>query len=184
MNKKRIYILVAVIVVILILIIIFSKGNNQQTVNAPTGNVSETEQGAEEKNKTKFEVPENIVVPELETKSPDESVAIPLTVAPAAPQSESKFRRFEIRGEGDKYIPSEVIVNQNDIVHIDFTAVDKQYDMTLPDYGMQAVAAKGETKIFEFQAVAAGKFLYYCEMCGGLEGKTKGYITVVPPKAD
>jgi hypothetical protein len=33
---------------------------------------------------------------------------------------------------------------------------------------MKQTAKKGEGKVLEFQAVTEGKFLFYCDACGGL----------------
>jgi len=126
---------------------------------------------------TREEVPENIVVPEPGAEV-EEGIAVPQTVTEAAPGVEAKFRRFEIKAENENYIPSTIIVNKGDTVHIDFTAVDKKYDFVLPDYHMKQVAERGETKIIEFQALEQGKFLFCSELYGGLEGKMKGYIIV------
>jgi len=126
---------------------------------------------------TREEVPEDIVVPEPGAEV-EEDVAVPQTVTEAAPGAEAKLRRFEIKAENNLYIPSMVIVNKGDTVHINFTAVDKKYDFVLPDYGMKQVAKPGETKVLQFGAVNEGKFLFYSDLYGGFEGEMKGYIIV------
>lgn len=178
MQKKTTYLLIAAIVVLAVIIVLVSLKTEKKagqeaiegTVPGQTGSL------------TRQEVPEDVVVPELNQEIGNENIAVPLTVSPASPQGEAMFRRFEISAANDKYIPSEVIVNQGDTVHIDFTAVGKEYDITFPDYGMKQTAQKGEKKILEFQALNPGKFLYYCELCCGMDGNTKGYIIVVPKK--
>jgi len=176
-NKKNLIILI--IVVILIILILVSTKSKIAIPSPENEGVVESEESL-----TKLEVPENITVPELEDQLENKEIAVPLTVSKAGPQTEAMFRRFEISAEKDKYSPSEVIVNEKDTVHIDFTAIDKEYDITFPDYGMKQTAKPGEKKILEFQALTSGKFLYYCDLCGGIEGKTKGYIIVVPKKAE
>ncbi|MFA5051383.1 MAG: cupredoxin domain-containing protein [Patescibacteria group bacterium] len=187
MTKKKLFILIGIIVLIGIVILISQLGKGDKKITPKEGEITLgvnpvipdlTPTGPI----TREEVPENIVVPELGEKPTSEKIAVPETVVDAAPGVESKFRRFEIRAEKNTYIPSEIIVNQGDIVHIDFTAIDKTYDITFPDYGMDQTANLGETKILEFGAGTSGKFLYYCELCGGIEGKVQGHIIVVPKK--
>lgn len=106
-------------------------------------------------------------------------IAVPTVVVPAAPGVDSKFRNFNITAEGGKFVPEKIIVQVGDTVHVNFTAVDKDYDITFPSYNMKQTAKQGQTKILEFQAVQDGSFLYYCESCGGAEGITKGNIIIV-----
>jgi hypothetical protein len=106
-------------------------------------------------------------------------IAVPDEVVQSAPGVDSNIRIFKIRGEGNKFIPSQIIVNYKDTVHIDLVAVDKNYDIMFPAYGMRQTAKQGEEKVLEFQANSEGRFIYYCESCGGIESEAKGYITVV-----
>lgn len=117
----------------------------------------------------------NEILPAAQQKE----IAVPTVVVPAAPGVDSKFRNFDITAEGGKFIPEKIIVQVGDTVHINFTAVDKDYDITFPSYNMKQTAKQGQTKILEFQAVQDGSFLYYCESCGGAEGMTKGNIIIV-----
>jgi len=117
----------------------------------------------------------NEVLPAAQQKE----IAVPTVVVPAAPGVDSKFRNFNITAEGGKFIPEKIIVQVGDTVHVNFTAVDKDYDITFPSYNMKQTAKQGQTKILEFQAVQDGSFLYYCESCGGAEGTTKGNIIIV-----
>ena len=128
---------------------------------------------------TRSAVPENIKIPDVGEKTTIE-VAVPATVSAAAPGVAAKFRGFDIKGDKGVFSPSTVIVQLGDTVHINFLAVDKDYDITFPDYGMKQTAKKGESKVLEFQSVVEGKFAFYCEACGGLEGMAKGYIIVAP----
>jgi len=104
---------------------------------------------------------------------------LPTVVAPAAPGVESNYRSFDIKAEEGKFIPNKIIANQGDTVHINFTAVDKGYDIIFPSYGMKQIAKIGQTKVLEFQALSDGSFLYYCEVCGGADSLATGQIIVV-----
>ncbi len=130
---------------------------------------------------THLPVPPNTKVPEPGEKPADTTVAVPVSVTPAAPGVEAKIRSYNITANANVFDPSTVIANVGDTIHINFTAVDKTYDITVPDYGLKQTAKKGETKVLEFQAVAEGKYLYYCELCGGTAtapGSASGYMII------
>jgi plastocyanin len=129
---------------------------------------------------TRSEVSGDVTVPELGSETGDGSIAVPVGVTDAAPGATAQLRTFNIKAEGGKFNPSTVIVNEGDTVHINFTAVDGTYDMTLPDYGLKQTATEGQTKIFEFQATNDGQYTYYCESCGGLNSSAKGFIIIKP----
>lgn len=113
------------------------------------------------------EVPKNVVIPEKESENLPENLAKPEVVTPAGPNTTSNFRSFVIKAEGNKYIPDTVIVRERDTIHIEMTAVDRNYDFTQPDYGFKAKISKGKTGIIEFQALRVGRFAFFCESCGG-----------------
>jgi len=126
---------------------------------------------------TKFPVPAGVKVPENGETAPKD-VAAPISVVQSAPGVQTKIRTFNIKAERNIFNPSTVIVNVGDTVHINFTPIDKTYDITLPDYGLKQTVAKGETKILEFQALNEGKYLYYCDLCGGANSSAKGYVII------
>lgn len=131
----------------------------------------------------RVEVPSNTVVPEKDAKLTEAEkleIAVPVTVAPVSPNSSSKARTFEVRAQNDLFVPSKVIANVGDIVRINFIAVDKDYDLTFPSYGMKQVALAGQTKILEFQALQEGNFSFYCSACGGPGQGPQGNIIIIP----
>jgi plastocyanin len=75
------------------------------------------------------------------------------------------LRKYYIKVENDKFMPSKVIVNQGDIISIKFFAVDKDYDIQLPDYNMSKGLKQKEPSAFEFEANMTGLFRYYCDLC-------------------
>jgi len=130
----------------------------------------------------RVEVPVNTVVPGVDTQLTEDQkkeIALPVVVVPAAPGSTSKFRSFKISAENDIFIPSKVIASVGDTVHIDFTAVDKAYDIAFPSYNMKQSAVQGQTRILEFKARKEGSFTYYCPSCGGPETGPTGSIIIV-----
>lgn len=196
LNKKAILIIAVVIVLILIVVLIStnfkSKDGSQNSVENNTtteGTVTEGETGAPTeaatstlvKDKFREEVPANIVVPDQNTVLTEEEkkvTAVPTVVTAAAPGVEAQFRSFDIKAENGVFTPSRIIARVGDTVHINFTAVDKAYDIVFPSYNMKQTAKQGATKILEFQAVSEGSFLYYCDSCGGENSSTKGNIVI------
>jgi len=186
---------VALILVVLVALDLSKKSptkitsnNNQMNVpvqaeETPINYDNVVEMPQTEKDDFKAEVPVDIVVPEISTELSEEQkkdIAIPTVVVPAAPGASSKFRNFKIVAEKDLFLPNKVIVNSGDTVHIDFTAVDKSYDIIFPGYNMMQSAKAGETKVLEFQALRNGDFTYYCPSCGGPESGPTGHIIIVP----
>ncbi len=163
-NRKTLLIAIAVVVILILAWVIYRKAE----IPAPEGTMP-----------TRSEVPAGTVVPDKDSVNTPENVAVPGLVTAAAPQSESKFRSFDIRVEGDKFVPDTVAVNVGDTVHVNLTAADKDYDFVQPDYGFSGALPKGKTKILEFQATSEGKYTLYCAKCGGPEKGPVGYIIVV-----
>ena len=188
MNKPKLIVIIAVSAIIIIggIYLLGFAGSRKTDLTGDKSNQAQDEANANNsetakslESATKSAVPENIKIPEVGEKTAD-NVAVPTTVSAAAPGVEAKFRSFDIKGENGSFNPSTVIVKKGDTVHFNFLATDKDYDITFPDYGMKQTAKKGENKILEFQAVAEGKFAYYCDASGGLAGTAKGYIIVAP----
>jgi len=131
---------------------------------------------------TRTAAPLNVTVPNAGDKSAPAGVAVPATVAPASPTGSAKLRIFNITIENNKFVPDTVAVNTGDTVHINITAVGADYDFYQPDYGPKVALARGQTNFVEFQASAAGKFIFYCVSCGGPTSGPVGSIVVVSPK--
>jgi heme/copper-type cytochrome/quinol oxidase subunit 2 len=72
-----------------------------------------------------------------------------------------------------------VIVNQNDTVNLELTAVDAAYGFDQPDYGWNTAIPKGKTQAIQFQALQPGDFIFYCASCGGPASGPVGHIIVV-----
>lgn len=143
------------------------------------GDSPEISTGGPQVSRTREDVPRNVTVPDANSAVSAE-VAKPEVVIDAAPGVVSQYRAFKVRIENDTFIPSTIIVHTGDIAHIDFTAVDKPYDIVQPDYGFKLTIAKSETRLLEGQYTSPGKYVFYCESCGGLDSTARGYITVVP----
>lgn len=191
-NKKKIILIFGLgLIIILVAVVVWQLKSNTNQV-APTETVANPFVPGEGASTTprdwaetdvRKEVPVGVVVPEPTSTVPailKDKVAIPETTAPANPgNTEAMTRAYSVRAEADKFIPEQIIVNQGDTVQINFTAVDKAYDIVLSGYNMKQSLAPGQTKLFEFQALQDGDFIYYCKTCGGLETGPKGHIIVV-----
>ena len=137
-----------------------------------------------EKDQFEEDVPANIIVPDVNTELSEEEkkeIALPTIVVEAAPGSDSSFRDFNIIAENDIFIPNKIIANVGDTIHVDFTSIDKDYDIVFPSYDMMQIAKMGQTKMLEFQALKEGSFTYYCSSCGGPASGPKGSFIIVQP---
>jgi plastocyanin len=194
MNSKKTWMIIgtiAFIVLVIIIIAIISEKKKAPNVQinipaqtgTPTTNVEPTDviPDAEVVDAFRTEAPTDIRVPEVGeklTEAEAKIIAVPTVVTAAAPGVTAQFRSFDIKAENNQFMPLKIIGRIGDTIHVNFTAVDKNYDIVFPSYNMKQTAKQGETKILEFQAVQDGSFVYYCEMCGGVDGKTKGNIII------
>ncbi|MDI3496520.1 MAG: hypothetical protein PWQ35_541 [Patescibacteria group bacterium] len=193
-NKKQLVVIIGGIIIILILLVIViaevKKGEQKREAippnmfvpEPPPENNEETVSIDWEENEFRQVVPAGVVVPEPGTEIAEELkdiVAVPTEVVPTSKDSDNNIRLFKIRGEGNKFIPSQIIANYNDDVQIEITAIDKDYDLILQGYNMKQNIPQGLTKNLSFQAVEEGRFIYYCESCGGKEAGAFGEIVIV-----
>ena len=191
-KKKTILSLGLVLIAVLIAVIILQLQERDAPLNTetkinnpflPSGQENLTPQDWQA-TEVRKPVPVGTVVPEIDTEMPaglKDKIAVPEATAPVNPTSgsDAQIRTYTVRAEANKFIPEKIIVNQGDIVHIDFTAVDKDYDFVLGGYNMKQNVKAGGTASLEFQALKDGDFIYYCNTCGGLEAGPQGHIIVV-----
>ena len=120
-------------------------------------------------------VPANVVVPNEGDKNVASGVAAPQIQTAAHPSGGSaSYRQFPISAgndaaNNDVFTPATVIVNKGDIIDLEITAVNHDYDFTQPDFGLKQIIAKGTTKRVQFSSVMTGKFTFYCTSCGAME---------------
>lgn len=113
---------------------------------------------------TRMVASETIKTPEVGSLATPEDVAVPINVLETGP---SAFRQFEMKGEGGRYIPSTLIVNEGDVIDINFTAVDAKYNVFFPDFGVYRTIEKGTSMKIQFQGYPFGKYGFYCkDICG------------------
>lgn len=183
-NKRYIIIGVAVLAAVIIAAIWYGVAPAPSTEEQvpPAGEAGPSAAEIPEGETSAPAVPEGITVPSVGEAEAPEGVAVPTVVAPAAPGVSAQFRSFDVKAQSDAFSPNEIRVNQGDTVHINFAAIGKTYDLSIPDYGLKQTAKAGESKVIEFQALNPGTYAFYCDLCGGLQSKTKGTILVVPTK--
>lgn len=190
-DRKKIVIVLGAIIIVLLLALIFLEMKREQAVkqaqiNEPVTTEDEPDSTTASRDweETDFRkaVPVGVVVPEVGSQVSEEYkdvVAVPSHVVASAPGAETDIRIFQVRIENDRFIPPQIIVNLNDIVRVEFTSVDKDYDVILNGYEMMVKPKQGETKALEFKAMLDGRFVYYCEACGGLNSLSRGEIIIV-----
>ncbi|MEK7651036.1 MAG: cupredoxin domain-containing protein [Patescibacteria group bacterium] len=120
---------------------------------------------------TREVVQTKIATPGEGATSAGKGVAVPTTVVQTGPAA---FRHFDISASGNDYSPNIIVVNEGDVIDLNFTAVDKGYDIFFSDFGIYKAAAKGELVKLQFQGNPYGEYKFYCkDSCGGakVEGK-------------
>jgi plastocyanin len=185
-HKKNIILLIILVLILIGIssaIFIFNKKAPESSLNT-----SQNQNQTENKSQTWQSVPSNAVVSDENVTSVPENVARPKDVSPASAISNASLRDFPtIVAENDKFSPDTITAYKGDIINFYIRAVDKNYDFSQPEYGYDGhnpnnVIKKGETKKFQVQVTAQGKFLFYCASCGGPNKGPKGYLIVIPKK--
>ena len=172
LEKKIAYLFLALLVVAFIVAVSFGPGGKNGT---PRQNQAKKAPVIEWYNPA---VPKDIEIPDKGAAPVGSEVAIPKFQAQAAPGTTAQLRKFAVKAENSSLQPKKIIVYQGDITHIDFSAVDKGYDFSIPAfYGVFREVRKGEMGLLEFQANTVGQFDIVCQSCGG---KKMGILIVAP----
>jgi heme/copper-type cytochrome/quinol oxidase subunit 2 len=117
------------------------------------------------------------------------SPIVPVSAAPTPPeqvffaseQSESvRLNSFTIVADKGSFSPSTIVVGDGENVQINFTAVDRDYDLAVAQpIGAYVRAKAGETQVFGFSTDQVGTYQFMCfQYCP--EGRTiEGSIVVL-----
>jgi plastocyanin len=184
-NKQKItFIIIGVVIVILLGIVLFvPRPKTSSPAQSQSGAANQT--ASIPQSTTVAPVPANVVVPNEGDKNVASGVAAPQIQTAAHPSGGSaSYRQFPISAgndaaNNDVFTPATVIVNKGDIIDLEITAVNHDYDFTQPDYGFSAVLLpKGKTTKVQFEALNVGKFTFYCTSCGGPAKGPVGYIII------
>lgn len=182
MNRRNLLIIGVILILLIILAVFFRVERQVLMPQANNQNTSESV-GEEDNSPTREEVPTNISVPEAGQVPVSEEVAIPNIVVPAtqgAVAEAPRLRIFKTVISASGFEPSEFIVNQKDTTRIDIESKGGEFIIAQPDYGLSQTVNPTAIKTIQFDANEAGKYLLYCESCGGPENGPKAYVTVVP----
>ncbi len=180
MNRKTLITVVAVAVAVLVAVLVAVSLKKSGTglrygptvpggAPAPSGPV------------TRQAAPTNVVVPGQGAKDAPKDVAVPNTVSPGSPSGSTSYRSFSIKISGNEFTPNTVIVKKGDTIDLNFTAVDRDYDFTQPDFGFKVTIPKGSSKKVQFGGTAPDKFTFYCSVCGGPSQGPVGYVVIAAP---
>ncbi len=105
----------------------------------------------------------------------------PVSEAPAfIGATDEKFRIFEMQVSKNGYSPDNFTVNLGDTVQIKMTAVDGDYDFSMPWSGLYKFAKKGENKNITFGVRSAGTFNFECRDHCPAGNVIKGTVVVLP----
>lgn len=178
LQKHLVTVSIVVAGVLIVGIILFVRRPPQAGPAAPV-----QAPAAAPKSSTRLPVNPNTVVPGTDSANLPSNVAKPDEQVQSAPGSSINVNEFPtIRVENNKFSPDTVIVRKGEILRVEFLAVDKDYDFVQPDNGLSTPLPKGQVKRVGFQANMDGKFIFYCERCGGPAKGPVGYFVVVPKK--
>ena len=108
-------------------------------------------------------VAEDVKVPGLGEKSVTNGVAVPKFVVSANIHAKQQIRSFDVSLGEKGFFPSTIIVNKDDIVHLEIMSEKEACQFAQSDYGLLRDVGKGKRKIVEFQATSAGKYVFHCE---------------------
>jgi len=85
---------------------------------------------------------------------------------------------IEITAAANTFTPNQLSAELNQIVTIIITASDKDYDFTLPVFGISKTFPKGTRGFVEFQATSEGVFYFSCQTTCGNNPSATGTLTV------
>lgn len=70
---------------------------------------------------------------------------------------------IEMKGENNAFEPPSLIVKEGDVVDIRLSAMDRDYEIYLPQLGIYKLVAKGSKSEIQFQAYPAGEHVFSCK---------------------
>ncbi len=110
----------------------------------------------------------------------DATLTVPVHEAPAAPNVPQTLGIFDMTVAANGFEPNSITVKNKNLVTINLTAADGDYDFSMPYTGLYTLVKKGETKQISFQATGTGTFVLECrDYCPKAE-KIQGTVIVLP----
>ena len=191
-NKRNVIIGIAVVVIAVLAVVsgvslrslpANQTGNNPAGQQSGTANNPQNDAGVTAPKEQTFygtsaskafnaDVPANVTKP-----------TTPASVAPAAPNNPGgveQLRTINLKATVSGFDPNNIAVYEGDTVRIMFTAVDGDYDISIPYTGSYQLAKKGETQPIGLGATTVGTYTFLCrDHCPA--GKTiEGSFVVLP----
>ena len=167
MDKTQ-TIIVFIIVVLVVAAIVYVILSSSNKTSEPIGVTTESPSSSSAVSKTyKAEVPKDAVLSK------------PVTEVPAAPNVKEKLGFFDMTVTKNGYEPSSLTVKKGNLVQLRLTAVDADYDWSMPFAGLYKMIKKGEIGEVGFGATLAGTFIFECkDYCPAKN--SKGTVVVMP----
>ena len=160
METRQNIAIIAGLGLVVVLVGVYFWFSKSQPVSSPGSPAVPSSPSIQPQYSTRTEVPKSIKVPEKGEEVKNENVAIPLETSPISYGAESQHRLFEIEASGNRFSPSEIAVNQGDIVSVNLKATGKNYDFTVPDYYVKETVGAGQVKNISFKALPDGRFIF------------------------
>ncbi len=175
MDKKHLRIVIGLVVLVVVIFISGILTRSSKTlapvslITQPSNTFAPSRPQAVELQQYKFtsETPQNATMTQT------------VAEAPAAPNSTAKLGFYDLKATVSGYNPTTITVKNGDLVQINFTAVDGDYDFSMPYIGLYQFATKGQTKQISFQTPGVGTFLFECRDHCPASGKIQGQLVVM-----
>ena len=108
------------------------------------------------------------------------SLTKPDITAPASQNTSAILGIYEMQASASGFNPKTIVMKRGDLLRIDLTATDGNYDFVMPYAGLSTSVKKGETRPISWGATAVGTFIFACQnSCPS--GKTiQGQLIVKP----
>jgi heme/copper-type cytochrome/quinol oxidase subunit 2 len=108
------------------------------------------------------------------------TITIPVAAVPSANGGNTIFGLYRISASKNGFSPNLLTVKNGDVVKIEFTSVDGDYDLSIPQNGVSIFSRKGETKKISFIVDTVGTFLFECRDSCPDGNKISGKFIVLP----
>ena len=164
--KKTIVIGVIVLVILVLVVVLILGNRGENTIGEKTGS------------STRTVLMGKVAVPGTDSEDFPANVAKPLVVASLNEEGTTNLRVFHVEIKNDTFTPDTIIVRRGDLLRLEVSAIDKNYDITQPDYGSYLSIPRGATKKVSFGVSATDKFTLFCKSCGGPELGPVGWLIV------
>ncbi|MCX6788855.1 MAG: cupredoxin domain-containing protein [Candidatus Jorgensenbacteria bacterium] len=166
MEKKQVLIIGASVIIFagLVFAAIFYKGDTTQNAGVKSPQeINQTGQNAPGMDLLKTNPTSTSTPATYTAEVPKNATAtVPVASAPAAPGSDASLGFYNLKIDSSGFHPNSITVKKGNIIRIEVTSVDGDYDMEIPQSGMYWAIKKGEMKPFMYTAEQAGTFLFKC----------------------